>query len=312
MPSGTSLSMFAGVVLEVAVRGAVLSSRRPSPCRGSDLYWRPWYRNTSPGAFFRAGEHAAHHHGVRAGGERLGDVARETHAAVCDHRHAAAPAALQTRSTIAVICGTPTPATIRVVQIEPGPMPTFTPSAPYSTSALAAAAVAMLPPITSTCGKFCLTQRTRSSTPLAVAVRGVDDDHVDAAACQQLRRALRCPGPTPTAAPARSLPCSSLQASGCFGLLRDVLHRHQAAQLEVASLITSTRSRRWLCISAFASASDVPSLTVTRRSRGVMMLRTGSSRRSLETQVAVGDDTDQLRAVHHREAEIPCCCEQRR
>ena len=31
---------------------------------------------------------------------------------------------------IAVICGTPTPATMRVVQIEPGPMPTFTASAP--------------------------------------------------------------------------------------------------------------------------------------------------------------------------------------
>src|SRR5215470_395053 len=38
---------------------------------------------------------------------------------------------------MAVICGTPTPATMRVVQIEPGPIPTLTPSAPCSTSALA-------------------------------------------------------------------------------------------------------------------------------------------------------------------------------
>src|SRR5690606_9567637 len=53
---------------------------------------------------------------------------------------------------MAVICGTPTPATIRVVQMEPGPMPTFTPSAPCSTSASAASAVAILPPMTSTCG----------------------------------------------------------------------------------------------------------------------------------------------------------------
>ncbi len=45
----------------------------------------------------------------------------------------------------AVICGTPTPATMRVVQIEPGPMPTLTPSAPASTSARAASAVTMLP-----------------------------------------------------------------------------------------------------------------------------------------------------------------------
>jgi hypothetical protein len=39
---------------------------------------------------------------------------------------------------MAVICGTPTPATMRVVQIDPGPIPTFTPSAPASTSAFAA------------------------------------------------------------------------------------------------------------------------------------------------------------------------------
>ena len=36
---------------------------------------------------------------------------------------------------MAVICGTPTPATTRVVQMEPGPMPTLTASAPASISA---------------------------------------------------------------------------------------------------------------------------------------------------------------------------------
>ena len=44
-------------------------------------------------------------------------------------------AAASAQSRIAVICGTPTPATIRVVQIEPGPMPTLTASAPASISA---------------------------------------------------------------------------------------------------------------------------------------------------------------------------------
>ncbi len=33
--------------------------------------------------------------------------------------------AASTASMIAVSCGTPTPATMRVVQIEPGPMPTL-------------------------------------------------------------------------------------------------------------------------------------------------------------------------------------------
>ena len=38
-------------------------------------------------------------------------------------------------SMMAVICGTPMPATTRVVQMEPGPMPTFTVSAPAIRSA---------------------------------------------------------------------------------------------------------------------------------------------------------------------------------
>ncbi len=53
-------------------------------------------------------------------------------------------------SSTAVSCGTPTPATMRVVQIEPGPMPTLTASAPASISALAPSAVATLPAITAT------------------------------------------------------------------------------------------------------------------------------------------------------------------
>src|SRR5256886_12457133 len=39
----------------------------------------------------------------------------------------------------------PTPATMRVAQMDPGPMPTLTASAPASMSARAASAVAMLP-----------------------------------------------------------------------------------------------------------------------------------------------------------------------
>ena len=48
-------------------------------------------------------------------------------------------------SRIAEICGTPTPATTRVVQIDPGPMPSLTPSAPASHSAVYPSGVAMLP-----------------------------------------------------------------------------------------------------------------------------------------------------------------------
>ncbi len=53
--------------------------------------------------------------------------------------------AASTQSMIAVSCGTPTPATIRVVQIEPGPMPTLMASAPQSINALAPSLVRDVP-----------------------------------------------------------------------------------------------------------------------------------------------------------------------
>ena len=57
------------------------------------------------------------------------------------------PASLATSATseIAVTWGTPIPATIRVVQMEPGPIPTLRPSAPWAIKSSAASRVAMLP-----------------------------------------------------------------------------------------------------------------------------------------------------------------------
>ncbi len=88
---------------------------------------------------------------------------------------------------IAVICGTPTPATMRVVQMEPGPMPTFTPSAPWSTSALAAVARGDV-----AADHLHLRDSLRLHPlhavehALRVAVRGVHHDHVDARLHQRL------------------------------------------------------------------------------------------------------------------------------
>ena len=49
-----------------------------------------------------------------------------------------------------MIWGTPTPVTTRVVQMDPGPIPTFTASAPRSARALAPSRVATFPAMTST------------------------------------------------------------------------------------------------------------------------------------------------------------------
>ena len=64
--------------------------------------------------------------------------------------------AISALSITAVICGTPTPATTRVVQMEPGPMPTLTQSAPAWMSASVAAAVATLPAMSCASGYFAL------------------------------------------------------------------------------------------------------------------------------------------------------------
>ena len=50
-----------------------------------------------------------------------------------------------TLSMIAVSCGTPKPVTTRVVQIDPGPIPTLIASAPASASSRAPSRVATLP-----------------------------------------------------------------------------------------------------------------------------------------------------------------------
>ena len=87
---------------------------------------------------------------------------------------------------MAVSCGTPTPATMRVVQIEPGPMPTLMASAPASISALAPSLVATLPATTCTLFDSRLMRVTASSTSARMAVRGIDHDQIDARLDQPL------------------------------------------------------------------------------------------------------------------------------
>ena len=66
---------------------------------------------------------------------------------------------------IAVSCGTPTPVTIRVVQIDPGPIPTLTASTPASAIAFAPDAVATLPAIICKSGYLLRASLTLSNTP---------------------------------------------------------------------------------------------------------------------------------------------------
>ena len=199
---------------------------------------------------------------------------------------------------MAEICGTPTPATMRVVQIEPGPMPTLTASAPASARALAASAVAMLPPITWTSGKVCLTQRTRSITPLGG--RG------------------RCPPPPrrPRRRPARQRarryrrrcrrrrrraggPARPGRQRVGLGLL-DVTEGHQATQVEVLvdhqHLLDAVLVELGLHLFQRGAFAGGDQLVLRGHDRG-----DGIAGVRLHPQVATGDDTDQLALLHHRE-----------
>ena len=77
----------------------------------------------------------AEHHDAAARGKRLDDIAGVLDAAVGDDGDAVFVGDLARIPYTAVICGTPMPATTRVVQMEPGPMPTLTQSAPAWMSA---------------------------------------------------------------------------------------------------------------------------------------------------------------------------------
>jgi hypothetical protein len=128
---------------------------------------------------------------------------------------------------IAVSCGTPTPATMRVVQIEPGPMPTLIASAPASISACAPSfgrdvAGDHLHGVGEPLDAVDRFQHARG-----MAVRGVDHDQIDAGIDQQLgalKAALADRGRGRDAKP----PCASLQAKGCATAFLHVLDGDQA------------------------------------------------------------------------------------
>src|SRR5690606_40253419 len=107
----------------------------------------------------------------------------------------------------------PTPATTRVVQIEPGPIPTFTASAPASAKYKAASAVAILPTTTSISGKLFLTSFKTVTTPLvcpwAVSIINASTPALTNAPARSTASAV-----TPKAAATRNRPYLSLLASG--------------------------------------------------------------------------------------------------
>ncbi len=82
-------------------------------------------------------------------------------------------------SMIAVTCGTPTPATTRVVQIEPGPMPTFTASTPARIRSRVASPVATLPATSWSVTNSFRTRLHHVNHAARMPVSGIHDDQID-------------------------------------------------------------------------------------------------------------------------------------
>ncbi len=141
---------------------------------------------------------------------------------------------------MAVTCGTPTPATTRVVQIEPGPTPTLTPSAPASISAWAPERVATLPPITSTWAALVspFSRAIMSVTPRACPLAVSTTSRSTPASIRDIERSQESPK-KPTAAPTRSLPASSFVESGNCSVLVKSLTVNKPRNLPSASTIGS-------------------------------------------------------------------------
>src|SRR6266705_564993 len=118
-----------------------------------------------------------------------------------------------TASMMAVICGTPAPLMTRVVQKEPGPMPTLTPSTPKAIRSRAPSNVPTLPAANCISGRRFFPARSASTTyrwwPWAVSMASKSA----LARAASTARSRKSPV-APMAAPTRKRPWSSFAACG--------------------------------------------------------------------------------------------------
>ena len=167
-------------------------------------------------------------------------------------------------SYTAVTWGTPTPATTRVVQIEPGPTPTFTASAPASMRAWAPDRVATFPPMTSIASKARspLSRRMMSRTP-AESPLAVSTTITSTPASRSAPARSQASPKNPIAAPTRRRPSSSLVAFGYCSLLSKSLTVMSPPRRPLASTRGSFSILCWARM-AIALSGSMPTGAVIR------------------------------------------------
>ena len=185
-------------------------------------------------------------------------------------------------------------------------MPTLIASAPASISALAPSPVATLPAITCTALDSVLTRRHRVEHVLRMAVRGIDDDEIDAGVDQRLGalEALVADGGRGGDAQPALLVLAGVRVGD---RLFDVLDGDQAD----AAIVVVDHQRASRCGAGAAAAwprpGSTPSRTVTRLSL-VISSATALARIGGEAHVAVGEDADQLAGLCRRRRPRPPGC----
>ena len=298
---GHELLELRGGVLEIAIGRAVALGHGAERAHAAiRLVRRALVELDVARRFFGAGEQAADHHAV---GARRQSPWRCRRRSGCRRRRSTGTPLLHAprrRSATAEICGTPTPATMRVVQMEPGPMPTLMPSTPAFDEIARRVGGGDVAADDLQVAPLRLDARDRVEHALGVAVRGVDDDHVDAGLAQR-RDALEVSCAVPTAAPTRRRPDGSLQARGnsvAFWKSFTVIMPRSSW----SPFTTSTFSMRCLCSSSSTSSFGAFSRTVTRRSFGVMTVDTGASSFTSKRRSRCVTMPTTLRALHHRHA----------
>ena len=174
-------------------------------------------------------------------------------------------AAADAHSATAVTIGTPMPAMIRVVQMEPDPMPTFTASTPASASARTPPAVATLPAMRSTDGKA-WRSRTAVSMTFCECPWALSRTRTSTLAATRASARSRASAAVPTAAPTRRRPSESLHAPGYLIAFWMSLTVIRPRRLNCPSTTSSFSTRCWWRMS-FAWVRVVPTGTVIRLSR---------------------------------------------
>src|SRR6266571_4007805 len=197
------------------------------------------------------------------------------------------PFAARAASTMAVICGTPAPVTTRVVQMDPGPMPTLRPSKPRAMRSRAPSYVPTFPATSCILGRRCLTERIASMTrvewPCAVS----------SARTSTLARA---------SSTERSRKSAVLIFGGprIFQFLLNVLDRDQPFQIELLihhqQFFDAMTLQQALGFFERGSHRDGDQILLGHHAAdGLLQI-------FLKAQIAIGENAHQLGAAGHRES----------